>query len=198
RASFAPNLVCGLARLEGDVVGVVANQPQALAGAIDISASQKGAWFVSLCNRFGFPIVVCVDTPGFLPGTAQELGGVIPAGATFLSSFVEATVPKVTLVIRKAYGGAYIVMNALDLGADTAFAWPSAEIAVLGARGAVKILGRRQLAASDDAESLRTQLEAGYRREQCSPWPAARAGFLDEVIEPAQTRTRLILTLSGA
>jgi acetyl-CoA carboxylase carboxyltransferase component len=192
RASSAPNLVCGLARLEGEVVGVVANQPQALAGAIDIQASQKGAWFVGLCDRFRFPLIVLVDTPGFLPGTSQELGGVIPAGASFLSSFVEASVPKVTIVLRKAYGGAFIVMNALDLGADTALAWPGAEIAVLGARGAVKILERRRLAASDDPDALRDELEEAYRREYCTPWPAARAGAIDEVIEPGTTRRRLV------
>src|SRR4029077_16023579 len=137
------------ARLEGRVVGIVANQPFALAGSIDIEASRKGAEFVALCDRFRIPLAVFVDTPGFLPGTQQEAGGVIPAGADFLASFVEATIPKATVVIRKAFGGAYIVMNALDLGADYAFAWPGAEIAVLGARGAVKILERRKLAGAD-------------------------------------------------
>ncbi|HYZ93576.1 MAG TPA: carboxyl transferase domain-containing protein [Actinomycetota bacterium] len=195
RADDAPNLVVGLATLEGRTIGVVANQPRHLAGSIDIDASRKGAWFVDLCDRFGFPIAVFVDTPGFLPGTAQELGGVIPAGASFLAAFVEATVPKATVVLRKAYGGAYIVMNSRDLGADYSFAWPSAEIAVLGARGAVKILERKRLTSAPDPEALRAELEGNYRERYLSPWPAAQAGFIDEVIEPAHTRARLVSAL---
>ncbi len=193
---FAPNLVVGLARLGGTPVGVVANQPHVLAGAIDVTASRKGERFVRFCDRFGLPLVVLVDTPGFLPGTAQELGGVIPHGAGFLSAFVEAAVPKVTVVLRKAYGGAYIVMNARELGADHTFAWPTAEIAVLGARGAVKVLQRRALAAAEDPEALRAELEADYRQRHCSPWPAAAGGHVDEVIEPRDTRTRLLEALA--
>ena len=197
RADDAPNMVVGLATLEGGTVGIVANQPRHLAGSIDVDASRKGAWFVRLCNRFRFPLVVFVDTPGFLPGTDQELGGVIPSGAAFLSAFVEATVPRITIVLRKAYGGAYIVMNSHDLGADYVFAWPTAEIAVLGARGAVKILERRRLAAADEPERLRATLEDEYRAHHLSPWPAAHAGFVDEVIQPSETRARLVTALSA-
>jgi acetyl-CoA carboxylase carboxyltransferase component len=195
RGGFAPNLVTGLGRLEGATVGVIANQPQTLAGAIDIAASRKGARFVELCDRFGFPLCVLVDTPGFLPGTAQELGGVIPAGAEFLAAFVRAGVPKATVVLRKAYGGAYIVMNARDLGADYTYAWPQAEVAVLGPRGAVRILERKRLAEAPDPEALRVRLEAEYRERYCSPWPAARAGYIDEVIDPTETRARLAAAL---
>ena len=197
RATWARNLVVGLARIEGRVVGVVANQPLSLAGAIDIEASRKGAWFVSLCDRFRFPLGVFVDTPGFLPGTSQELGGVIPAGASFLRSFVEASVPKATVVLRKAYGGAFIVMNARDLGADYVYAWPGAEIAVMGARPAVRILERRQLASADDPAALQAELEEAYRERYLTPWPAAHAGAVDEVIEPASTRDRLAQALLG-
>jgi acetyl-CoA carboxylase carboxyltransferase component len=196
RGGTARNLVTGFARLEGVPVGVVANQPRFLAGAIDIDASRKGAWFVNLCDRFGLPLAVFVDTPGFLPGTAQESGGVIPAGAAFLAAFVEASVPKATVVLRKAFGGAYIVMNSCDLGADYTYAWPSAEIAVLGAQGAVKILERKKLAAVDDPGALRASLEGEYRERYLSPWPAARGGFVDEVIEPADTRRRLASALT--
>ena len=195
RRGSAKNMVVGWARLEGSVIGIVANQPHTLAGAIDTDASRKGAWFVQLCDRFGIPLAVFVDTPGFLPGTAQELGGVIPAGASFLSAFVSARVPKATVVLRKAYGGAYIVMNARDLGADYAFAWPRAEIAVLGAPGAVRILERRRIAAADDPDAAKAELEQEYREQYCTPWPAARDGYIDEVIEPAATRARLALAL---
>jgi acetyl-CoA carboxylase carboxyltransferase component len=195
RAGGGRSLVVGFGRLRGAPVGVVANQPRVLAGSIDIDASRKGAWFVRLCDRFGLPLAVLVDTPGFLPGTAQERGGVIPAGAEFLSAFVSARVRKVTLIVRKAYGGAFIVMNSLALGADRTYAWPTAEIAVLGARGAVKILERKRLQATDDPESLRAELEDEYSRRFLSPWPAAQAGFVDEVIEPCQTRERLASAL---
>ncbi len=197
RADDAPNLVAGLAMLEGRTIGVIANQPKHLAGSIDIDASTKGAWFVRLCDRFGFPMAVFVDTPGFLPGTAQELGGVIPAGASFLAAFVDAGVPKATVVLRKAYGGAYIVMNSRDLGADYAYAWPGAEIAVLGARGAVKILERKRLTSAPDPEALRVELEESYRKNYLSPWPAAHAGFIDEVIAPVETRARLVTALTA-
>jgi acetyl-CoA carboxylase carboxyltransferase component len=195
RPMFARNLVTVFVRLEGRVVGVIANQPFALAGSIDIEASRKGAEFVGLCDRLRIPLAVFVDTPGFLPGTQQELGGVIPAGADFLASFVEATVPKATVVLRKAFGGAYIVMNALDLGADYAFAWPGAEIAVLGARGAVKILERRKLAEAENVEALQAELEERYRERFLTPWPAAESGYIDEVIPPNETRERLVRAL---
>jgi acetyl-CoA carboxylase carboxyltransferase component len=197
RPLFARNLVTIFARLEGRVVGVIANQPFALAGSIDIEASRKGADFVALCDRLRIPLAVFVDTPGFLPGTQQEAGGVIPAGADFLASFVEASVPKATIVIRKAFGGAYIVMNAIDLGADYAFAWPGAEIAVLGARGAVKILERRKLAEADDVAALQAELEESYRERFLTPWPAAESGYIDEVIPPNETRTRLVAALNA-
>jgi acetyl-CoA carboxylase carboxyltransferase component len=195
RAEDAPNIVVAFATLEGRTVGVIANQPRHLAGSIDIDAARKGAWFVKLCDRYRFPLAVFVDTPGFLPGTAQELGGVIPAGAAFLAEFVAASVPKTTVVLRKAYGGAYIVMNARDLGADYSYAWPGAEIAVLGARGAVRILERKRLTSAPDPDALRVELEDDYRERYLSPWPAAHAGFIDEVIEPAQTRRRLVRAL---
>jgi acetyl-CoA carboxylase carboxyltransferase component len=197
RAGGAQNLVCGFARLEGRTIGIVANQPRFLAGAIDINASRKGAWFVGLCGRFGIPLAVFVDTPGFLPGTEQESDGVIPAGAGFLAAFVDAHVPKATVVLRKAFGGAYIVMNARDLGADYSFAWPGAEIAVLGAQGAVKILERKRIAAADQPDSLRAELEEEYRQRYLSPWPAAQAGYIDEVIEPRETRGRLVAALAS-
>jgi acetyl-CoA/propionyl-CoA carboxylase carboxyl transferase subunit len=195
RGGGAQNLVCGFARLEGRTIGIVANQPRFLAGAIDIDASQKGAWFVSLCNRFRIPLAVFVDTPGFLPGTEQESDGVIPAGANFLAAFVDADVAKATVVLRKAFGGAYIVMNARDLGADYTFAWPGAEIAVLGAQGAVRILERKRIAAATHPDLLRTELEDSYRQKYLSPWPAAQAGYIDEVIEPHETRSRLVTAL---
>jgi acetyl-CoA carboxylase carboxyltransferase component len=198
RGGGAQNLVTAFARLEGQPIGVVANQPRFLAGAIDIAASRKGAWFVQLCDRFGLPLAVFVDTPGFLPGTEQERGGVIPAGAAFLAAFAAASVPKTTIVLRKAYGGAYIVMNAKDLGADYAYAWPGAEIAVLGASGAVKILERKRLAAVDDPDVVRVELEDAYRERYLSPWPAAHGGFVDEVIEPHETRMRLVRALTAA
>jgi propionyl-CoA carboxylase beta chain len=197
RGGGAQNLVCGFARLEGRTVGIVANQPRFLAGAIDIDASRKGAWFVALCGRYGIPLAVFVDTPGFLPGTEQESDGVIPAGAGFLAAFVDADVPKATVVLRKAFGGAYIVMNARDLGADYSFAWPGAEIAVLGAQGAVRILERKRIAAATHPDVLRAELEDEYRRTYLSPWPAAQAGYIDEVIEPGETRARLVAALTN-
>jgi propionyl-CoA carboxylase beta chain len=195
RGGGAQNLVCAFARLEGKPIGIVANQPRFLAGAIDIDASRKGAWFVALCDRFRLPLAVFVDTPGFLPGTEQESSGVIPAGAGFLAAFVAASVPKATVVLRKAFGGAYIVMNSRDLGADYTFAWPEAEIAVLGAQGAVKILERRRLAAASHPDVLRVELEGEYRDRYLSPWPAAQGGYVDEVIAPGETRDRLATAL---
>jgi acetyl-CoA carboxylase carboxyltransferase component len=195
RAGGARNLCIGFARLEGGPIGIVANQPRFLAGAIDIDAARKGSWFVELCDRMRLPLAVFVDTPGFLPGTAQESGGVIPAGAGFLAAFVEASIPKATVVLRKAFGGAYIVMNARDLGADYTFSWPSAEIAVLGAQGAVRILERKRLQAADDPEALRAELEDSYRDRFLSPWPATHGGFIDEVIQPHEKRRRLVAAL---
>ncbi|MDR8411806.1 acyl-CoA carboxylase subunit beta [Nonomuraea sp. 3-1Str] len=189
---FARNLVIGFARIEGRPVGVVANQPMALAGVLDISASEKGARFVRLCDAFGLPLVTLVDTPGFLPGTKQETNGVIRKGAKLLYAFSEATVPRLTVVLRKAFGGAYIVMNSKSLGADAVFCWPRAQMAVMGAEGAVDIVYRRELRENP---GVRPDLVAGYEREvMASHLPAERLS-VDEVIEPEQTRSVLAATL---
>ena len=190
--AFAPNLVVGFARVEGRAVGVVANQPQVLAGCLDIEASEKGARFVRLCDAFGLPLVVLVDVPGFLPGTGQESSGIIRKGAKLLYAFAEATVPRVTVVLRKAYGGAYIVMNSRSLGADAVFAWPGAELAVMGAEGAVDVLFRRELEADP---SRRAELVARYRAEAMDPRIPAERGSIDEVIDPASTRAAVAETL---
>jgi propionyl-CoA carboxylase beta chain len=183
--AFAPNLVVGFARVEGHPVGVVANQPQATAGVLDIVASEKGARFVRLCDAFGLPLVTLVDTPGFLPGRTQEAGGVIRKGAKLLYAFAEATVPRVTVVLRKAFGGAYIVMNSKSLGADVVLAWEGAEMAVMGAEGAIDVVFRKVLA---DAPDRRGELEDAYRREAMAPEASAERLAVDEVIAPADTR----------
>jgi propionyl-CoA carboxylase beta chain len=194
---FARNLVIGFARLRGRPVGIVANQPQALAGTLDIAASEKGARFVRLCDAFGLPLVALVDTPGFLPGREQEGGGIIRKGAKLLYAFAEATVPRVTIVLRKAFGGAYIVMNSKALGADAVFSWPGAELAVMGAEGAVDIIHRRDL----ERGSAREELIARYRQEAMAPAISAERMSVDEIIEPEQTRDVLgsvLATLHGA
>ena len=183
---FAKNLVVGFARIEGRVVGIVANQPKVLAGVLDVEASEKGARFVRFCDAFNIPLVSLVDVPGFLPGRTQEHGGIIRHGAKLLYAYCEATVPKVTVVTRKAYGGAYIVMCSKHLRSDVNLAWPQAEIAVLGAQGAVQILHRRELARGN--EDLRKELEAGYRERFGNPLFAAELGFVDDIIDPDQTR----------
>lgn len=188
---WARNLVTALARIDGRPVGVVANQPRHLGGVIDAEAAQKAARFVRMCNCYGLPLVVLVDAPGFLPGTRQERGAVIRHGAKLLHAFCEATVPRMTVVLRKAFGGAYITMNAKDLGADLTFAWPGAEIGVMGARSAVGIIRRREIAAARDGEALRDRLAGKYAEEHLGARSAARQGFVDEVIEPGQTRERL-------
>jgi propionyl-CoA carboxylase beta chain len=182
---FARNLVVGFARIEGRPVGVVANQPQNRAGTLDIAASEKGARFVRMCDAFGLPLVTLVDTPGFLPGTAQEKGGVIRKGAKLLYAFSEATVPRVTVVLRKAFGGAYIVMNSRSLGADAVFAWPGAELAVMGAEGAVDVVWRRDL---ESDPGRRAELVGRYREEAMAPRLSAERLSVDEVIEPHRTR----------
>jgi acetyl-CoA carboxylase carboxyltransferase component len=195
---FARNLVVGFARLEGAPVGVVANQPQVMAGVLDIAASEKGARFVRLCDAFGLPLVVLVDTPGFLPGRAQETGGVIRKGAKLLYAFAEATVPRVTVVLRKAFGGAYIVMNSRSLGADVVLSWPGAEMAVMGAEGAVDIVFRKALA---EAPERRAELEEAYRREAMSPLASAERLAVDEIVAPGETRqavARALRTLRRA
>jgi acetyl-CoA carboxylase carboxyltransferase component len=193
---FARNLVTGFARLHGRPIGVIANQPQALAGTLDISAAEKGARFVRLCDAFGLPLVTLVDTPGFLPGRAQERGGIIRKGAKLLYAFSEATVPRVTVVLRKAFGGAYIVMNSKSLGADAVFSWPTAELAVMGAEGAVDIIHRREL-TQDSSPAKRDELIARYRDEVMVPTVSAERLSVDEIIEPWRTRDAVSATLDS-
>jgi propionyl-CoA carboxylase beta chain len=194
---FAKNLVVGFARLGGRSVGVVANQPAVLAGTLDIDASVKGARFVRFCDAFNIPLVTFEDVPGFLPGTRQEYGGIIRHGAKLLFAFAEATVPKVTVITRKAYGGAYCVMASKHIRTDLNFAWPTAEIAVMGPEGAVNILYKRELDKAADPQSLRAARVAEFREKFANPYIAAERGFIDEVIQPRQTRARLIAALAG-
>lgn len=189
---YADNIVVGFARLEGRSVGIVANQPLSLAGVLDIDASLKGARFVRFCDAFNIPLVVFEDVPGFLPGTDQEWGGIIKHGAKLLYAFCEATVPKMTVITRKAYGGAYDVMNSKHIRADYNVAWPSAEIAVMGTKGAVEIIFRREIAKSDDPEAKQKELEDQYNDEFAHPYKAAARGFIDDVILPSETRQKLI------
>jgi acetyl-CoA carboxylase carboxyltransferase component len=191
----AMNLVIGFARLDGHPVGVVANQPKVMAGALDINASVKGARFVRFCDAFNIPLIVLEDVPGFLPGTEQEYGGIIRHGAKLLYAFCEATVPKLTVVTRKAYGGAYCVMCSKHIRADYNVAWPSAEVAVMGPEGAVNIIFRREIEAAEDPRSRRAELVADYIQQFANPIVAAERGYLDDVIEPAQTRPLLIRAL---
>jgi acetyl-CoA carboxylase carboxyltransferase component len=192
---FAMNIVVGFARLAGRSVGIVANQPRVLAGCLDINSSDKAARFVRFCNAFNIPLVTFVDVPGFLPGKGQELGGIIRHGAKLLFAYSEATVPKLTVITRKAYGGAYCVMSSHELGSDFNIAWPSAEIAVMGSRGAVNILYKKELASSKDPEKRRTELIAEYDSEFSNPYQAAEHGLIEAVIEPRQTRGKLIRAL---
>jgi len=189
---WAKNILTGFSRLDGFVIGVVANQPNVLAGTLNIDASVKGARFVRFCDAFNIPLVALVDVPGFLPGTDQEYGGIIRHGAKLLYAFTEATVPRVTVITRKAYGGAYIVMNSKHIRADMNFAWPTAEIAVMGAEGAVEILGRKELAESDDPDASRARLVAEYVEKFSNPFVAAQRGYIDAVIEPQDTRLTLV------
>ena len=189
---FGDNLVVGFARLGGQSVGVVANQPAVLAGVLDIDASVKGARFVRFCDAFNVPLVVFEDVPGFLPGTDQEWRGVIRHGAKLLYAFCEATVPKLTVITRKAYGGAYDVMNSKHIRADLNLAWPTAEIAVMGAKGAVEILRKREIAAADDPAATETAFTDEYRERFANPYVAAERGYVDDVIRPSETRKRLI------
>ena len=194
---YARNIVVGFARLGGRSVGIVANQPAHLAGTLDIDASVKGARFVRFCDAFNIPLVTFEDVPGFLPGTRQEYGGIIRHGAKLLFAFAEATVPKVTVITRKAYGGAYCVMSSKHIRTDVNFAWPSAEIAVMGPEGAVNILYKRELEAATDPASLRAQKVAEFREKFANPYVAASRGFVDEVIRPRDTRPKLIAALSA-
>jgi propionyl-CoA carboxylase beta chain len=193
---FAKNIVVGFARLGGKSVGIVANQPAVLAGVLDINASVKGARFVRFCDCFNIPIVTFEDVPGFLPGTDQEYRGIIMHGAKLLYAYAEATVPKLTVITRKSYGGAYCVMASKHIRTDFNFAWPSAEIAVMGPEGAVNIVYRRDLdKAGEGAEALRKQHVETYREKFANPYVAAERGYVDEVIEPARTRPKLIAGL---
>jgi len=188
---YAPNIVVGFARLDGKPVGVVANQPAHLAGCLDIGASLKAARFVRFCDCFNLPIVTFVDVPGFLPGTGQEFGGIIKHGAKLLYAFAEATVPKLTVITRKAYGGAYDVMSSKHIRGDLNFAYPAAEIAVMGPEGAVNIVFRDELARAADPAEARARYLAEYREKFASPYAAAELGYIDEVIRPRETRAKL-------
>jgi acetyl-CoA carboxylase carboxyltransferase component len=192
---WAGNILVGFARLDGKTVGIIANQPNCLAGCLDINASVKGARFIRFCDAFNIPLVVFTDVPGFLPGTDQEHGGIIRHGAKLIYAFSEATVPKLTVVTRKAYGGAYIVMNSKHLGADWNVAWPSAEIAVMGPSGAVEIVFKREMDKAEDPKAEQARLEEEYRGKFANPYVAAQRGFLDDVIAPRTTRARLIAGL---
>jgi propionyl-CoA carboxylase beta chain len=194
---YAKNLVVGFARLGGRPVGVVANQPAVLAGTLDIDASVKGARFVRFCDAFNIPLVTFEDVPGFLPGTVQEYGGIIRHGAKLLFAFAEATVPKVTVITRKAYGGAYCVMSSKHIRTDFNYAWPSAEIAVMGPEGAVNILYKRELDAASDPAAARTEKVEEFRKKFANPYIAAGAGFVDEIIRPRETRKKLINALKN-
>ncbi len=194
-ALFAPNILVGFGRVEGATVGVVANQPMHLAGVLDIDASEKAARFVRTCDAFNIPVLTFVDVPGFLPGTGQEWGGIIRRGAKLIYAYAEATVPKITVIMRKAYGGAYDVMGSKHLGGDINLAWPTAQIAVMGAQGAVNILYRRELAVAPDADALRAQRVAEYEDTLANPYMAAERGYVDSVIRPAETRAQVIRAL---
>jgi len=195
QALYAPNIVVGFGRMDGATVGVVANQPLSMAGCLDINASIKGARFVRFCDAFNIPLLVYEDVPGFLPGTHQEHGGIIKHGAKLIYAFCEATVPRVTVITRKAYGGAYCVMNSRHIRGDLVLGFPTAEIAVMGAEGAVNIISREEIAKAADPEAERRRLVADYRQKFASPYKAAELGYIDDVIDPADTRPRLIEAL---
>ncbi|MGA5817960.1 acyl-CoA carboxylase subunit beta [Kitasatospora sp. NPDC094028] len=189
---WATSVICALARLDGRLVGIIANQPQSLAGVLDIHSSEKAARFVQMCDAFNVPLVTLVDVPGFLPGVDQEHNGIIRHGAKLLYAYCNATVPRISLILRKAYGGAYIVMDSRSIGADLAFAWPTNEIAVMGAEGAANVVFRREIAASDTPDTTRAQLVKEYTAELMHPYYAAERGLVDDVIDPADTRRVLI------
>jgi propionyl-CoA carboxylase beta chain len=189
---WAENIICGFAKLGGRSIGIVANQPSSLAGVLDINSSRKAGRFVRFCDAFNIPLLTLVDVPGFLPGKDQEWQGIITNGAKLLYAFSEATVPKITVITRKAYGGAYDVMNSKHIGADMNFAWPSAEIAVMGAKGAAEIIFKNEIAASADKDATWKQKEMEYTETFANPYKAAARGFIDEVIMPQETRKKLI------
>jgi len=194
---YAPSLVIGFARLKGKTIGVVANQPKVLAGVLDIDSSTKGARFIRFCDAFNIPILTLEDVPGFLPGVDQEHGGIIRHGAKMLFAYSEATVPKITVILRKAYGGAFIVMNSKNLGGDFNYAWPTAEIAVMGPDGAVAVLYRRELAESKNPAELKKELVKKYRDKLANPFVADESGYIDEVIDPAVTRKKILSALAA-
>jgi len=196
--SFAENIIVGFGRVEGIVVGIVANQPAVRAGALDIDAADKGARFIRFCNCFNIPLVTLVDVPGFMPGVEQERGGIIRHGAKLLFSYASCTTPKVTVILRKAYGGSYLAMCSQEMGADFVFAWPTAEIAVMGAEGAVKVLYNKELKAAADPKAKAAELAAAYRAEFASPYMAAGAGYITDVIDPSITRSTIALSLRKA
>ncbi|MGW5424462.1 acyl-CoA carboxylase subunit beta [Streptomyces sp. NPDC003943] len=193
---WATNVICALARIDGQVTGLIANQPQSLAGVLDIDASDKAARFVQTCDAFNIPLVTLLDVPGFLPGVDQEHGGIIRHGAKLLYAYCAATVPRISLILRKAYGGAYIVMDSRSIGADLAYAWPTNEIAVMGAEGAANVIFRREIAAAEDPESMRAQRIKEYRSELMHPYYGAERGLVDDVIDPAETRAVLAAGLA--
>jgi acetyl-CoA carboxylase carboxyltransferase component len=192
---WAKSIVCGFSRLNGQAVGVVGNQPMVLAGVLDIESSEKAARFVRTCDAFNIPIVTFVDVPGFLPGVDQEYGGIIRHGAKLLYAYCESTVPRIQVITRKAYGGAYVVMNSKSIGADLAYAWPTAELAVMGPQGAVEIVYRRELQQAADPVARRAELVTEYTEKYSNPYAAAERGYVDDVIDPAETRIKLIAGL---
>jgi propionyl-CoA carboxylase beta chain len=189
---FAKNIVVGFARIEGRSIGVIANQPASMAGVLDIDSSRKGARFVRFCDAFNIPLLVFEDVPGFLPGTDQEWRGIITHGAKLLYAFSEATVPRITVITRKAYGGAFDVMNSKSIGADLNFAWPSAEIAVMGAKGAAEIIFKREISEAQNPEAKWLEKEAEYAEMFANPYRAAERGIIDDVIVPEETRKKVI------
>ncbi|WP_042432565.1 acyl-CoA carboxylase subunit beta [Streptacidiphilus anmyonensis] len=194
-AAWAPNVICALARMDGQAVGVIANQPAVMAGVLDIHASEKAARFVQFCDAFSIPLITLLDVPGFLPGVDQEHSGIIRHGAKLLYAYCNATVPRIQLIMRKAYGGAYIVMDSRSIGADLSYAWPANEIAVMGAEGAANVIFRREIAAAEDPDAARTARIKEYQQELMHPYYAAERGLVDDVIDPAETRWTLIKAL---
>ncbi len=194
--NWAKSIVCGFARLDGRPVGIVGNQPLVLAGVLDIESSEKAARFVRTCDAFNIPLVTFVDVPGFLPGVDQEYGGIIRHGAKLLYAYCEATVPRIQVITRKAYGGAYVVMDSKSVGSDLSFAWPTAELAVMGPQGAVEIVYRRELQAAADPIKRRAELVDEYTERYANPYIAAERGYIDDVIDPADTRIKLIAGLA--
>ncbi|MBP6712012.1 MAG: methylmalonyl-CoA carboxyltransferase, partial [Propionivibrio sp.] len=192
---FAKNILIGFARIDGMVVGIVGNQPMVKAGTLDVDSSDKGARFIRFCNAYNIPLVILVDVPGFMPGLAQERGGIIRHGAKMLFAFAAATVPKITVILGKAYGGAYLAMCSKDMGADFVYAWPTGEIAVMGAEGAVAVIYKKEIESAADPKAKQAELIAQYRKEFASPYQAAEHGMITDVIMPSETKTKLSLAL---